>query len=375
MSLKESTIANVLKNNDVAETTPIVTETAPTPIVTEVPTVADVPIDNTIVVPEPIVETPIVAKVEEDVITFEFPSEETTPITEVTPQQTQPQLSWKDQAKLASEDELSELLGDDDFIKGMRKHIKNGGAPSDYIYAKGINWESVSDADLIKSELRKDFPDATPTQIERLFNKKYSQTDIAEEEDKEDGMLLMKSDARKVRAEKISTQQKFQIPEAKQLQQTQVQQPQIDPDKQARLQKDGEFIIAHEATKNLFQSKRVAIEIADGVKQNVSIPNPQALMDVFFKAGTLEKLTRTPQGEPDVQLLQEAAMFIANRAQFKKSIYNAGKEAGKKELVEEGQNAGKQATIVAMQQTNQANYGEAFSNGIKQGTAAKFVQQ
>lgn len=375
MSLKESTIANVLKNNDVAETTPIVTETAPTPIVTEVPTVADVPIDNTIVVPEPIVETPIVAKVEEDVITFEFPSEETTPITEVTPQQTQPQLSWKDQAKLASEDELSELLGDDDFIKGMRKHIKNGGAPADYIYAKGINWESVSDADLIKSELRKDFPDATPTQIERLFNKKYSQTDIAEEEDKEDGMLLMKSDARKVRAEKISTQQKFQIPEAKQLQQTQVQQPQIDPDKQARLQKDGEFIIAHEATKNLFQSKRVAIEIADGVKQNVSIPNPQALMDVFFKAGTLEKLTRTPQGEPDVQLLQEAAMFIANRAQFKKSIYNAGKEAGKKELVEEGQNAGKQATIVAMQQTNQANYGEAFSNGIKQGTAAKFVQQ
>ncbi len=83
-------------------------------------------------------------------------------------------------------------------------------------------------------------------------------------------------------------------------------------------------------------------------------------------------LTRTPQGEPDVQLMQEAAMFFSNRAAFKRSIYNAGIETGKQSFVDEGQNAGKPGTVLPMN-ANAKSFDEAIQGGVKQGTIGKFA--
>lgn len=388
MDVKQSTVlqsVNDIPKEPVVDTPPAPAEPTNSQPDIVVPTPAE-PIVTTTVIPtpsEPSAPVPVIAPAAtpapevDEVIAFDFPefpdpqailnNDIPTPIT-------QP-ISWRDAVKDVPEDELAELLGDDDFIKGMRKHIKNGGAPIDYIAAKGVDWKAVSDTDLLKGELRNQFPNATPTQIDRLFNKKYSQTEIAEEEDKEDGLLLMGADARKVREQKIEQQQKFKIADARPLpQQTQIQEPQIDPEKQARLEKDSAYIVNHDATKNLFQSKRVAIEIAEGVKQNMGISNPQALMDIWFKPGILEKYTRTPQGEPDVQLLQEAALFIANRTAFKKQIYNAGRESAIQSVVSEGQNAGKQGTVLPLNPSN-ASITEAFNNGITVSTIGKLASK
>lgn len=349
-------------------------ETIPTPEVVAPVTEAPVIVDNTppIIAPAaapietaatpeiPVVTVPI----ENEVIAFDFPEHIEVAPTEITPAIAASVTSWKDAIKDVPEDELAEMLGDDDFIKGMRKHIKNGGAPYDYISAKGINWDNVTDTDIIKADLRSEFPNATPIQIDRLFNKKYSQTETAEDEDKEDGLLLMSADARKSRQQKVETSKSFKIADARPAPQPQIQQPQIDEKAKEKADKDAAFIVNHEATKNLFQSKRVAIEISEGVKQNMGIKNPQALMDIWFKNGELAKYTTTPQGEPDVQLLQEAALFIANRSQFKKQIFNAGKEAGQKSLVDEGKNAGIPASVLPFN-SPQTSIGEAFNSGIR----------
>lgn len=366
MEIKQSTIAKSeeLINAPVVTpaTEPIVPVTAP-PSPTE-PTEITIPVTEPTTVVEPIVTETAVAP-QDEVIAFDFPVDEVVqPVQETTTTQTSQPVNWRDAIKEVPEDEIAELLGDDDFIKGMRKHIKNGGKPIDYLTAHAVNWESVSDSDIIKSELRADFPDATSAQIERLFNKKYNQVDTAEDEDKEDGILLMKSDARKLRSQKIDNQKKFQIADARII--TQPPVVQSNPaDEQAKTQykKDIEYIHNHSVTKQLFESKRVAIEVAEGVKLNMGIKNPEALMEVWSKPGKLLSLTRTPQGEPDVELMQEAAMFFSNRAAFKRSIYNAGKEAGAKSLIDEGQNAGKQASVVPMLAGGVQNYGEAFNSG------------
>ncbi len=240
------------------------------PIIAPAPTVV-APIETAPVIAAPVTTTTIVAP-QDEVIAFDIPED----AAEITTINTAPSttISWKEAIKDVPEDDLAEMLGDDDFMKGMRKHIKNGGSPTDYIYAKGINWEKVDDAALLKGELKNEFPDATEAQLQRLFNKKYNQTDLADEEDKEDGLLLMKSDARKVRANKIAEQQKYKIPDARIIIAPQIETSPADEQAKERYKKDIEFIHNSNVTKQLFESKRVAIEIADGVKLNMGIKNP-----------------------------------------------------------------------------------------------------
>jgi len=357
MPVKQSTLGNLIaesKKEEAATNNPV--EATTTEVVA--------PVEQTQTVTSPIeekkVETPVIAiepkngavqtevKPEEQISKFSIPSFETqqNTLTENKPQETTvAKPSWKDILKDVNPDEIAEYLGYDEFTRGVHKHIKNGGDVSDYLNAKGINWDKVSDADILKGELRKEHPEATNAQIDRLFNKKYNQTDIAEEEDKEDGALMIKSDARKLRSLKIAEQQKFKTPEAIQPQ----QQNSVNEEEAKAIERNNQFVkylIDHDTTKSLFQSKRVAIDLGEGQRHNVELENPQILTDIILKPEVFAQFGRTPQGEPDVQQLLELALFRANPIQFKKDLINVGKKLSEQKMVEEGQNIGKPATNV-----------------------------
>lgn len=282
--------------------------------------------------------------------------------------------SWKEILKSVDKKEILKELGVNDFAIEVDEHISRGGQPIDYFNAKAVDWNKISDADVILGEMKKEFPDATPAQLQRLFNKKYNQTDLNDEEEKEDGELLMKSDARRIKQAKIAEQQSFKIPEmATQKQdvvsEEQKQQQELFDKKQQELQ---QLFNNHEATKSLLQSKRVAVNVGvDGARPiNYNI-DPKQVMDVLFNPEVNNKFGRTKTGEPDVQLAYEMALFKMNPTQFKKDLYNAGVAAGHRKELETGQNAQKPTGTVPVGQTK--TLGEAFKTSAKNGTLASHI--
>ena len=296
---------------------------------------------------------------------------------EKTPPQSTPaaevQTSWKDVLKSVDRKEILKELGINDFAIEINEHLSKGGKAIDYLNAKAVDWEKVPDADVILGEMRKEFPDATQTQLQRLFNKKYNQTDLNDDEEREDGELLMKSDARKIKQAKIAEQQSFKIPEAAQndtVSEEQKKQQALLAQKQQELQ---QLFNNHESTKSLLQSKRVAVNVGvDGARAiNYNI-DPKQVMDVLFNPEVNNKFGRTKTGEPDVQLAYEMALFKMNPTQFKKDLYNAGVAAGHRKELEAGHNAQKPTGTVPVGQTKTLS--EAFKTSAKNGTLATHIR-
>ncbi len=275
----------------------------------------------------------------------------------------QPSFNLDEEIKKIDRKELLKKAGVSDFAIEMDEYLAKGGRADDYITKRGVDWTKVSDEELIKQDLKKIYTDASQQQIDRLYSKKYSQQEIDSDEDKEDGLLLMKSEARRIRDTKIAEQNSFKIPdaiipppsyEAEYLQWKQQQESQP-----ALMKQLNEFYQNHEATKRLNESKRVAINLGEGVPAfNFSINNPEALNRMFVDGGeTWSKLTSTQSGEPDVQKQHQIALFAYNPQKYVQDIFNYGVQIGKKKLVDEGQNAQRPQTKAQPQELNQTSYG------------------
>jgi hypothetical protein len=286
------------------------------------------------------VETPVIENVETNTFDFKVPSydDEVVEIKDGEPIKQQPITSWKDAIKSVDRKELLKELGFDDFAIELNDHIAKGGKPIDYLNARAIDWNSVADSDIVLDEMKKDFPDATPTQLQRLFNKKYNQLELADDEDKEDGMLLMKADARRLKAARIANQQSFKIPEgSQQVQAQQTQQPtpeQLQADAQARMQK----LLENEAIKNLTQSKRVAIKLGDKDSFNFNIDKPEAIVRAISEPTYWAKILANKQGEPDMDKLIRLTKYAHDMDGHDLALFNYGQSKGHRKEIEEGQN-------------------------------------
>jgi hypothetical protein len=289
---------------------------------------------------------------------FNAPAPETT-VTETAPatQTISQTVSWKDSIKNVSQEEILKELGFDDFDIELKNHRKNGGDPADYLFAKAIDYNKVSDAELVKSDLRTQYPTLTPSQIDLIFNKRYGASEDATDEEKEYAAVTLTMDAQTKRQQKITEQQKFKIaapiatgksPEQLQQEQNAAHQQQVQSQQQAL-----QWFANHEATKNLMTSKRVALDLGEGVTFNVNVDKPESLMRVITDSEVWQKITTTPQGEPDVEALKEIALFALNRKKFKTDLFNYGKSFGLRTVVEEGRNAGIQKEQLPGQRTNE----------------------
>ena len=320
-----------------------VAETPQETVATEIPT--ETPVAATTEAPVTEVPTEQVAQPqEENVSTFNLGESVATQTTTQETTVTQPTFNWKEEIKKLDKKEVAKELGLNDFALEIDEYLAKGGSAKDYIEKKGYDWNKVSDEELVKGQLKNEYPDATTQQIDRLYNKKYTQRDEDIEEDREDGVLLMKSDARRLRDAKIAEQNSFKIPEAiiPQIKDEAYEQwKQMQETQPVMMEKLTQFYETHDATKNLYESKRVAISLGEGVAPfNFSLNNPEALTRMFTDGGeTWSKVTSTKTGEPDVAKQHLIGLFSFDPAKYSQDIFNYGVQMGKKKLVEEGQNA------------------------------------
>ncbi len=291
---------------------------------------------------EPTPSTEPVAEPDISVSDFNIPFEgEPTPTPEAA---AQPQTyNWKEEIKKVDKKELLKEAGVHEFAAELNDYLLKGGKAEDYLNARAIDYNKVTDEDLLKSDLKKQYPNFTAQQINLMYDRKY--LPVSElDEDKEFADLQKQADAYNVRTKKIAEQQTFKIPDTPILQkdeayeqwkQSQESQPQL-------MQQFRNFYDQHEATKNLYQSKRVAVSLGDGVPPfNFNINQPEIITKAMTDGGAiLNKATATQTGEPDVAKQQLITLFSLDPLKYSKDIFEYGKKMGvRKELVENGQNA------------------------------------
>lgn len=255
---------------------------------------------------------------------------------------------WKEELKKANPKDILKELGYDDFIAEFAEYRKNGGDAYKYLEARAFDWNEVSHQDLVKDDLKLQYPHLTEEKIEKLYQAKYKQSDYASDEDKEIGLIQLEADAELVRQKRISEQNAFQIPEvataqeAVELQNRIAEQQKLQAEHSQRIL---EFFREHEATKSLYQSKRVAIDLGDNGKFNFNIDKPENLMAIALDSEKWQRaISINPQEAdvnklvPDVAKLQKIALVALN-PNYEKDLVNYGKSLGLKAIVEEGQNA------------------------------------
>lgn len=312
-----------------------------------------------------VIET-VVEEKPNDVSDFEIPANLISQKSQVNTQQQQnaaTSINIMDEIKKLPKAEILKAIGVNEFAIEIDEHLSKGGQAVDYLNARSIDFNKVSDESLIKESLRKQYPTATPSQIDLVFNRKYNVSEDATDEDKEFVDLQLKGDAYAIRQAKISEQQKFKIPETPILQKDEAyeQWKQAQESHPQLMEQLSSFYANHEATQNLTESKRVAINLGEGVPPfNFAISNPEVITRFLTDDGTIyRQLTSTQSGEPDVQKQQLIALFSLNPTKFLQDIFTYGKAMGvRKELVEEGQNAQRpQARVLPVDANTKATYG------------------
>jgi hypothetical protein len=247
--------------------------------------------------------------------------------------------------------ELAKKLGFNDFVLELNDHLASGGSALDYLNARAIDYNQVSDENIIKSDLKKQFPTFTDEQIDKYYSRTYGVNEFADDDEKEFMQLKQKADAHKLRQSLIDQQKQFKVPDAitpvkdeayERWKQYSESQSQVS-------EQINNFYLNHAATKNLHENKKVAINVGEGIAPfNVVIDKPELITKSFTDGGdTWQKLTTTQTGEPDVQKQQMIALFTFNPQKFIQDLFNYGLQQGKRSLVSEGQNAQKPKTAMS----------------------------
>lgn len=267
--------------------------------------------------------------------------------------QQHPIYNWKDEIKKLPFDDVIAELGVDPFAVEINKHIKSGGQPIDYLQARAIDYTKISDDTLLKESIRKEYPNLSPSQVDLMFHRKYNVPEDATDEDKEFYTAQLQADAYKVRQNEIAKQQRFKVPETPIPQKDEAydQWKQNIQSQAQQIEERNNYYLTHPATKSLNESKRVTINLGEGVAPfNFQIDKPEMLTKAFTDDGSVwRKLTSTPQGEPDVAKQQLIALISYNPQKFIQDIFKYGQSMGEMKKVEEGQNAQKpQAKVTQM---------------------------
>lgn len=341
-----SSLGDILKTNEAVAAQPA--QPAPAE-----PAATPAPVAEAVI--QPLAEAP--APAEANVSTFVLP-EYGEEAAEAAPanQPTAPAVNWQDAIKEVDQTEVLKVAGVSDFAIELDKHIKGGGDPLDYLNAKAIDYNKVSDESLVKADLQKQYPTFSPQQIDLMFNRKYGVSEDAEQEDKEFAELQLKADAHNTRQQKIAEQQRFKIAEP--VQQNQEAQVQQAAEQRRQMEETFKWYQENEATKNLMTSKRVAIDLGEDGNFNYAIDKPEALMKGILDGETWRRMTSVNPKEsdvtkliPDVAKLQRLVLAASN-PNYEKDLVNYGKSLALPKLVAEGQNISQPAKVIPPQNPN-----------------------
>lgn len=222
----------------------------------------------------------------------------------------------------------------DEFIKGVVDFYEKTGDITPYLQAKLTDFNGMTDEDLMRRELREQYPDVSDKAFEKLYKQQVVDkfkldNEQWDEDDVELGRELLKSEASKIRTKLVDWQKGFTAPE-----------PQ--PDTRAEeIQKDfQEFeqeVRTNSITKSIIDNKRIAIKTTDG-DFNYELADSNALVDMTIDNTKFFGQFADSEGQIDYNKWYLTSAFAQNPEGFIKSIGNYFKGLGREEITKEIKN-------------------------------------
>jgi phosphomevalonate kinase len=192
----------------------------------------------------------------------------------------------------------------------------------------------MADEDIMRRELREQYPDVSEKAFDKLFKQQVIDkfkldSDMYEEDDVDLGKQLLKSEASKLRAKYQDWQNSFKAPEPT--------TNNVMEDTQRVLQEFEQTVKSNEITKDILESKRIAIKTADG-EFNYEIPEPNKLLDMTVDNTKFFGQFAAGEGKLDYAKWYKTAAYSQNPELFEKSLINYGKTLGREEIAKEIKN-------------------------------------
>jgi len=225
----------------------------------------------------------------------------------------------------------------DDFIKGLVEYYNETGDVSAYIEAKNVDFSSMSDLDVVRHNMRRQYSDMSEKNFERLFRRevvdKY-QLDASryDDEEVELGEELLKTEASKLREDLIENQKRFKAPERE-------AQPQVDSTAQAQevLAQWESTVKSSAETQSILNDGRVIIEYG-GEPFAYEIDNPQSVVDMTVDNNKFFQLFQNEGGQVDYSKWYKVMNYALDPNTFERSLILHGKNLDGKEVVSEIKN-------------------------------------
>lgn len=252
------------------------------------------------------------------------------PVAEPTPAET---------AEVATPEPVKETARDykfkDDFIKNVVEFYEKTGDITPYLQAKLVDFNSMSDEDVMRRNLREQYADLSDKAFDRLYktqvvDKFKIDADEWGEEDSELGRELLKSEASKIRNQYLDWQNNFKAPDQEVGQES-------NEEAIEQLRRFEQEVKSNPYTKNLLEAKKISIKTSDG-EFNYEIPEANSLFDMTIDNDKFFSQFANPDGQLDYNRWYKTAAYSQNPEMFEKSLINYGKTLGRSEVTKEIKN-------------------------------------
>lgn len=260
---------------------------------------------------------------------------ETAPAVETTPEQVQ-----TPEPTPAPEEPKSEPAREwkDDFIKGVVEYYEKTGDLTPYLQAKLVDFNGMSDEEVMRRSLREQYPDVSDKAFDRLFKQqivdKYKiDADEWGEEDAELGRELLKTEANKARQKYIDWQNSFKAPEP--VQSLEAQQEQLEAEE--AFKKFEQSVKSSPLTNQIISDKRIAIKIGDS-EFNYEIQDADSLVNMTLDNNQFFQQFAAGEGQLDYSKWYKTVAYSQNPELFEKALVNYGKTLGREEVTKEIKN-------------------------------------
>jgi hypothetical protein len=230
--------------------------------------------------------------------------------------------------------EPSEYKFKDDFIKKAVEYYETYGTLQPYLQATSVDYDSVSDLDIIKAEFEKQNSDLSERARTRLFEKELERynLDSYDEDDAEVGKALLMRDANKLRTKLKEEQQQF-IQTIQPAGQEQVQQ--VSPEEIEAQQAETRNAI-QSGVGSVIKDNLIKLE-ANGEGINYQVADANKVVDYAIDSSKFLS-TFAKDGSVDWNKWTQVVAFSENPTQFISELIKHGKSLGRKAMEAELKN-------------------------------------
>jgi len=266
---------------------------------------------------------------------------------------------WKDALKKADRNEALKELGLDEFEIGLLDYRKGGGDTAKYLEAKGRDWSKVPDMDVLRYDLRQQFPDLDAESFEILAEKRIqsrfpAEEEFSDEKEKKVSLLERKLEADALRKKYKEADEKFTIADRK-----------ADTEQATKLEEatraKQDFISTVDesaVTQKLRTDKKITL--GEGDAATLVDIDPETILNFVKTDNKFFTMFVDEKGELDLDLLYATINYGLNRKAVEKTLTDRGKSLGIKAEVDDLHNIPKEKTPVPGEKKESLL--EAFTN-------------